>query len=67
MVHGVRLKDGKAEWYRNRFIRSAELEGKGGPPAAGGLLNRRKLRRAVPVGYGVLLALGAMGIVSFLS
>ncbi|MEQ8327924.1 MAG: polymer-forming cytoskeletal protein [Parvibaculum sp.] len=36
-------------------------------PAAGGLLNRRKLRRAVPVGYGVLLALGAMGIVSFLS
>ncbi|MFT4894526.1 MAG: carotenoid cleavage dioxygenase-like enzyme [Devosia litorisediminis] len=31
MVHGVRLKDGKAEWYRNRFIRSAELEGKGGP------------------------------------
>ena len=36
MVHGVRLKDGKAEWYRNRFIRSAELEGKGGPPAVGG-------------------------------
>ena len=25
MVHGVRLKDGKAEWYRNRFIRSAEI------------------------------------------
>ena len=36
MVHGIRLKDGKAEWYRNRFIRSAELEGKGGPPAVGG-------------------------------
>jgi carotenoid cleavage dioxygenase len=36
MVHGVRLKDGKAEWYRNRFIRSAELEGKGGPPGVGG-------------------------------
>ena len=36
MVHGVRLKDGKAEWYRNRFIRSAELEGKGGPAAVGG-------------------------------
>ncbi|WP_370188447.1 carotenoid oxygenase family protein [Qipengyuania sp.] len=36
MVHGVRLKDGKAEWYRNRFIRSRDLEGKGGPAAVGG-------------------------------
>jgi carotenoid cleavage dioxygenase len=24
MVHGVRVRDGKAEWYRNRFVRSAE-------------------------------------------
>ena len=23
MVHGVRLRDGKAEWYRNRWVRSA--------------------------------------------
>jgi carotenoid cleavage dioxygenase len=22
MVHGVRLRDGKAEWYRNRFVRN---------------------------------------------
>ncbi|MEU9605874.1 carotenoid oxygenase family protein [Streptomyces sp. NPDC048057] len=22
MVHGVRLRDGRAEWYRNRFVRS---------------------------------------------
>ncbi|MFW2350651.1 carotenoid oxygenase family protein [Qipengyuania sp.] len=36
MVHGVRLQGGKAEWYRNRFIRSRDLEGKGGPPAIGG-------------------------------
>ncbi len=36
MVHGVRLKDGKAEWYRNRFIRSRDLEGKGGPAAVDG-------------------------------
>ena len=36
MVHGVRLKDGKAAWYRNRFIRSRDLEGKGGPAAVGG-------------------------------
>lgn len=36
MVHGVRLKDGKAEWYRNRYIRSKLLEGQGGPAAAAG-------------------------------
>ncbi len=36
MVHGVRLKDGKAEWYRNRYIRSKVLEGEGGPAAAPG-------------------------------
>ena len=36
MVHGVRIQDGKAMWYRNRYIRSQELEGKGGPAAAPG-------------------------------
>jgi carotenoid cleavage dioxygenase-like enzyme len=25
MVHGVRLRDGKAEWYRNRWVRSQAL------------------------------------------
>ncbi len=25
MVHGLRLRDGKAEWYRNRFVRSPEV------------------------------------------
>ena len=25
MVHGVRLRDGKAEWYRNRWVRSADV------------------------------------------
>jgi carotenoid cleavage dioxygenase-like enzyme len=25
MVHGVRLRDGKAEWYRNRWVRSQPL------------------------------------------
>ena len=25
MVHGVRLRDGKAEWYRNRWVRSQLL------------------------------------------
>ncbi|MBX7481375.1 carotenoid oxygenase family protein [Qipengyuania qiaonensis] len=36
MVHGVRLKYGKAEWYRNRFIRSRDLAAKGGPDAVEG-------------------------------
>ncbi|MBN8500708.1 MAG: carotenoid oxygenase family protein [Sphingomonadales bacterium] len=36
MVHGVRLQDGKALWYRNRYIRSMDLESKGGPKAAPG-------------------------------
>ena len=36
MVHGVRLKNGDAIWYRNRFIRSRDLEGKGGPKSVDG-------------------------------
>jgi 8'-apo-carotenoid 13,14-cleaving dioxygenase len=36
MVHGVRLHGGKAEWYRNRYIRSNQLERAGGPKAAPG-------------------------------
>ena len=41
MVHGVRLRDGKAEWYRNRWVRSADVaralgeEPKPGPVHAG--------------------------------
>ncbi len=36
MVHGVRLKDGKALWYRNRWIRSTSVaEHLGEPPAPG--------------------------------
>ncbi|MGH6786763.1 MAG: carotenoid oxygenase family protein [Novosphingobium sp.] len=45
MVHGVRLKGGKAEWYRNRYIRSQVLEAAGGPQAAPG--PRRTLRDGV--------------------
>ena len=32
MVHGVRLRDGKAEWYRNRFVRSADVADALGEP-----------------------------------
>ncbi|HEY3686152.1 MAG TPA: carotenoid oxygenase family protein [Streptosporangiaceae bacterium] len=27
MLHGVRLRDGRAEWYRNRWVRTRELAG----------------------------------------
>ena len=36
MAHGVRLRDGKAEWYRNRFVRSTHVsEVLGEAPAPG--------------------------------
>ena len=34
MVHGVRLRDGQAQWYRNRWVRSADVAttlGRAGP------------------------------------
>jgi carotenoid cleavage dioxygenase len=37
MVHGLRLRDGKAEWYRNRWVRSPEVAaalGEPTPPSA---------------------------------
>ncbi|MGT2427130.1 carotenoid oxygenase family protein [Amnibacterium kyonggiense] len=38
MVHGVRLRGGRAEWYRNRWVRSADAAkalGEPVPPSAG--------------------------------
>jgi carotenoid cleavage dioxygenase len=36
MVHGLRLRDGKAEWYRNRWVRSSRVaEALGEPEPAG--------------------------------
>ena len=36
MVHGVRLRDGRAEWYRNRFVRDdAVTRAKGWPRTPG--------------------------------
>ncbi|NUR86143.1 MAG: carotenoid oxygenase [Nonomuraea sp.] len=42
MVHGVRLRDGRAEWYRNRWVRNAETARRLGEeprpgPVAGGM------------------------------
>ncbi|HEY2724935.1 MAG TPA: carotenoid oxygenase family protein [Pseudonocardiaceae bacterium] len=28
MVHGIRLRDGRAEWYRNRWVRTGALAGR---------------------------------------
>ncbi|WP_242911150.1 carotenoid oxygenase family protein [Actinomadura terrae] len=28
MLHGVRLRDGRAEWYRNRWVRTGAFEGR---------------------------------------
>jgi carotenoid cleavage dioxygenase len=36
MVHGVRLRDGKADWYRNRFVRSSDVAKALGEPAKAG-------------------------------
>lgn len=33
MVHGVRLRDGRAEWYRNRWVRSEAVAAVLGEPA----------------------------------
>lgn len=36
MVHGVRIADGRAQWYRNRYVRSDHVcEAKGWPPVPG--------------------------------
>ncbi|MFJ4946761.1 carotenoid oxygenase family protein [Streptomyces sp. NPDC088760] len=35
MVHGVRLRDGRAEWYRNRWVRSSQVARKLGEPYPG--------------------------------
>ncbi len=36
MVHGVRLRDGRAEWYRNRWVRSADVAARLGEPSVEG-------------------------------
>ncbi len=36
MVHGVRLREGRAEWYRNRFVRDDQVvAARGGPETPG--------------------------------
>ena len=35
MVHGIRLRDGKAEWYRNRYVGSDRVAAQLGRPISG--------------------------------
>ena len=57
MVHGLRLRDGQAEWYRNRFVRNGDVvEARGvaaGPRSAGGDVRRRQHQRDRPGGQDV--------------
>jgi carotenoid cleavage dioxygenase len=36
MVHGIKIRDGRAEWYRNRYVRSAAVAGALGEPVRPG-------------------------------
>jgi carotenoid cleavage dioxygenase len=36
MVHGIELRDGRAQWYRNRWVRTSKITEERGEPAVGG-------------------------------
>ena len=45
MVHGIRIRDGKAEWYRNRWVRgpqTARALGEASPPGEFGAVGDRR-------------------------
>ncbi|MFJ6379264.1 carotenoid oxygenase family protein [Kitasatospora sp. NPDC092039] len=41
MVHGVRIRDGRAEWYRNRWVRSGAVADRLGEPRRGTPVDER--------------------------
>lgn len=41
MVHGVRIRAGRAEWYRNRWVRSAAVADRLGEPRRGAPVDER--------------------------
>ena len=63
MVHGVMIENGKAAWYRNRYVRTSLLAAGGGltatgaPGGAAGLSNVSVVHHA-----GKLLTLGEVGL-----
>ena len=48
MVHGVRIADGEAKWYRNRYVRSGHVAKRAGRALALGGLGQQRLRREHP-------------------
>ncbi len=58
MVHGVRLSEGRAEWYRNRFVRTPNITDPLGDPMSGmGDLTRGTGNTHVLAHGGSLMAL----------
>jgi len=62
MVHGVRLRDGKAEWYRNRWVRTQAM---GGPAPTPGTLPTLGANTNVIEHAGKTLALVEGGITNY--
>ena len=49
MVHGVRLREGRAEWYRNRWVRSSQVAKKLGEPYPGPVPHAQAVEQLVPL------------------
>ena len=63
MVHGVALADGKAAWYRNRYVRTALYAAGGGLAAAGAPGGAASLSNVSVIHHaGKLLTLGEVGL-----
>ncbi len=41
MVHGVRISGGRADWYRNRFVRTTKLESQAGATDPATIMDRK--------------------------
>jgi 8'-apo-carotenoid 13,14-cleaving dioxygenase len=50
MIHGVRLRGGRAEWYRNRWVRGSEVTDALGEPAVPGTARRAEFSPNTNVG-----------------
>ncbi len=63
MVHGVMLQDGKAAWYRNRYVQTTLLAAGGGLTATGAPGGAAGLSNVSVVHHGgKLLTLGEVGL-----
>ena len=62
MLHGLRLEDGNASWYRNRYVRTALYDGGGGLTASGAPGGPGSLSNvSIYWHHGKLLSLGEVG------